>query len=151
MGQVWAAKLPFDAGCRITTIGQLLPLGDDSMSSIPDIRTLMRHCGWYQVVQGAGRLAGCCPARGYFNSSACGRNTPGRSACRSASHSARAYRSCSFKATRIPSGSMTTRSLPPFPSRTMITLRSKSRSFTRSDNASRSRKPVPYSRPPASR
>jgi hypothetical protein len=40
---------------------------------------------------------------------------------------------------------MTTRSFAPLPSRTTITWRSKSMSFTRKDRASIRRMPVPYS------
>ena len=50
---------------------------------------------------------------------------------------------CRSSSPRIFSGSITTRSLPPLPSRTMIWPRAKSTSLTRSRSSSRKRRPVP--------
>ena len=75
-----------------------------------------------------------------------GTSTPSRCAFRSESHWLRAANICVRSAGTNDFGSMTTRSLPPFASRTMMTLRSKSTSLIRRRMPSMSRMPVPYSK-----
>ena len=87
-----------------------------------------------------------CPTPGYLASSACGTSTPPRCAWRSCSHCARAARTWARRSAARVRGSMTTRSLSPLASRMMMTLRSKSRSFTRRRRPSISRMPVPYNK-----
>ena len=66
-----------------------------------------------------------------------------RPSLRSCSHQARARAICACRSVTSERGSMTTRSLPPLPLRTMSTWRSKSTSLTRSFRASVSRRPQP--------
>ena len=71
------------------------------------------------------------PTCGYFISNAWGVSTPPRWALRSASHCSRATRTCARNAWAKERGNITTRSLLPLASRTMITWRSKSMSLIR--------------------
>ena len=85
------------------------------------------------------------PARGDLRPNASGIATPPCPPSWSAAHSRRARAICSRKPGMTRFGSLTARSLPPFPSRTMIVLRPKSTSFTRSCKPSLLRIPLPWS------
>ncbi len=84
------------------------------------------------------------PTCGYFISKAYGVSTPPRWALRSTSHCCLAARTWARNAGANDRGNMTTRSLLPLASRTMMIWRSKSMSLTRRRKPSISRMPVPY-------
>jgi hypothetical protein len=85
------------------------------------------------------------PAAGYLISGPSGSATRPRPAATSAWCCARTRSSCSRSRGRTAYGSTVTRSFRPLPSRSRISPRTSSRSFTRSVSASSSRNPAPYS------